>query len=197
MSGTPPPDVDSSSTIVQADCTDAPTSVEDFRIGWIAPSHLFVSASGESLCGQSGDRESMSKEEIHKYTFPLTLPVGRLRNKEQVMKFANSICNNCLRTFYNRLHPESNSVLEVYSKEIKKYDKNGKIGLCHSCYDTVDARSCHQAMFNSRQTIYICDLCCMGNFEELLASLGTGTDPSLRKLQGRLKEKLERKRDSV
>lgn len=160
---------------------------QDLRIGWISPTHVFISHSGESLCGQSGTRESMTPSETRKYISPISKPIWLLRDKEQIAKFANGICENCLQEFFERYRESTYCTLSVYENYIRNYDGAGVLGFCYSCYQPVDVNICKTAKFRGEEPVYICELCCMENFEGLLSNLNTERNFSLENIRNHLR----------
>lgn len=192
MANTQSSNNETGSKVISSNSED-PTE-QALRIGWISPTHVFVSHSGESLCGQSGTRESMSPSKTRKYTSPISKPIGLLRNKDQIVQFANGICKNCLQEFFEQYHELNQCILTVYEEYIRKYDGNRTLGFCYKCYHPVDISKCEKAKFRGDEPIYICELCCMENFEGLLSNLNTERDSSLANIRTYLQEEIEERR---
>ena len=151
---------------------------EDIRIGWQVPCHLFEGETGESLCGRSGVRESISPNETRKVTSPIQYPLKYLGSKEEVVQFANGICGHCLRLYYRRhgnLGPAF--YLDLYRDLIMNADESDALCFCHNCGSTVDPNSCSSALFNGEYHTYICDECNLRNFVGIVEGIERDNGP--------------------
>jgi hypothetical protein len=170
-------------------------SASQLRIGWQIPAHLFIEQTGESLCGQASDRQSMSIAEVQDYTSPLMYPLNRLRDKEQVLHFAEGICENCLRSYYSS-HQQKTDVnhLDVYSEDINLDAQRSPMGFCYTCGFQVKPEECEIAKVGSKYPVYACDECSLRTFANITEAFNqTGaTDENLSTLSQRLQDQLSK-----
>lgn len=130
------------------------------RVGWKTPAHLFIGGRRGSLCGQSRHREQMTAEEVQSYTSPINYPLGHLKNKSQIINFAEGICKNCLQSYYIQHDEETgDSNIDVYSKEIQNSEAENELGFCYDCGSPIDPDSCKTAKIGERYPVYMCDEC--------------------------------------
>jgi hypothetical protein len=173
------------------------------RIGWEVPCHLFEGKTGESLCSQSGIRETIPADETQETTSPIEYPLKHLRNKNEVTGFANGICGRCLQAYYTRYgNTDPILHLDTYSESIANSGSNDRLGFCRACGSPVDPGHCSGTLFNGEYPAYICDECNLRNFVGIVEGVehdsgpGTSTSTLLTTLRDTLSELEDQDRSS-
>ena len=163
------------------------------RVGWQVPAHLFISETGESLCGQAGCREEMTPDETRDYTSDIEYPLGHLRNQEEIRSFAAGICKKCLRSYYKSHTDESpTTYLDNYTNEIREDSWDNVMGFCYTCGSPVDPDQCGSANVADEHSVYICEECGIRTFSNIAEAFGNAKsdDSAASNLAQRLRSKL-------
>lgn len=136
----------------------------------------------------------MSPAKLNSFTSPLADPLGHLRSKSQIAQFANSICSNCLSSYYsNHTEGTERSYLDTYSKEITTEPGSSKLGFCYMCNTPVDPDVCGTAYVGDEYPVHICDECNLRTTVDIAESFESmkSSGPETTDLAERLRDRLK------